>query len=68
VRSSAALRHGFGDLGRFSGYYQAAFGELPRVTLRRRTPIPRRAAADAWMRPISATTPHELHVRGGDAS
>jgi AraC-like DNA-binding protein len=34
--TTVALRHGFTHLGRFSWYYQAAFGELPRVTLRRR--------------------------------
>jgi len=34
--TSVALRHGFTHLGRFSGYYHAAFGELPRVTQRRR--------------------------------
>jgi transcriptional regulator GlxA family with amidase domain len=40
--TSVALRHGFTHLGRFSGYYQVAFGELPRVTLRRRRiPTPR---------------------------
>ncbi len=33
--TSVALRHGFTHLGRFSGYYHAAFGELPHVTLRR---------------------------------
>ena len=37
--TSVALRHGFVHLGRFSGYYQASFGELPRATLRRRRPI-----------------------------
>lgn len=34
--TSVALRHGFNHLGRFSGYYHAAFGEHPHVTLRRR--------------------------------
>jgi AraC-like DNA-binding protein len=34
--TSVALRHGFTHLGRFSLYYRAAFGEHPRVTLRRR--------------------------------
>jgi transcriptional regulator GlxA family with amidase domain len=34
--TSVALRHGFSHLSRFSGYYHAAFGELPNVTLRRR--------------------------------
>lgn len=30
-----ALRYGFSHMGRFSTYYQAAFGEAPSVTLRR---------------------------------
>lgn len=30
-----ATAWGFGHLGRFSGYYEAAFGEFPRVTLHR---------------------------------
>jgi AraC-like DNA-binding protein len=34
--TNVALRYGFTHLGRFSGYYHAAFGELPSVTLRRR--------------------------------
>jgi transcriptional regulator GlxA family with amidase domain len=34
--TSVALSHGFTHLSRFSGYYHAAFGELPNVTLRRR--------------------------------
>jgi transcriptional regulator GlxA family with amidase domain len=34
--TSVALRHGFTHLSGFSGYYHAAFGGLPRVTLRRR--------------------------------
>jgi transcriptional regulator GlxA family with amidase domain len=34
--TTVALRHGFTHLGRFSAYYQSAFGELPRTTLRRR--------------------------------
>lgn len=34
--TSVALRHGFTHLGRFSGYYQQAYGELPGITLRRR--------------------------------
>lgn len=34
--TSIALRHGFTHLGRFSAYYQSAFGELPSTTLRRR--------------------------------
>jgi transcriptional regulator GlxA family with amidase domain len=34
--TSVALRHGFTHLGRFSAYYQSAFGELPSTTLRRR--------------------------------
>jgi AraC-like DNA-binding protein len=43
--TSVAMRHGFAHLGRFSGYYHAAFGEHPRVTLRRRRmPTPRREA------------------------
>jgi AraC-like DNA-binding protein len=28
-----AMRHGFSNLGRFSAYYQAAFGEAPSATL-----------------------------------
>jgi AraC-like DNA-binding protein len=44
--TAVALRHGFGHLGRFSGYYHAAFGEHPRVTLRRRRlPVPKREPA-----------------------
>lgn len=34
--TTVALRHGFTHLGRFSAYYQSAFGELPSMTLRRR--------------------------------
>ena len=34
--TSVALRHGFTHLGRFSGYYRQAYGELPGITLRRR--------------------------------
>lgn len=34
--TAVALRHGFTHLGRFSAYYQSAFGELPSTTLRRR--------------------------------
>jgi AraC-like DNA-binding protein len=34
--TTVALRHGFTHLGRFSAYYQSAFGELPSTTLRRR--------------------------------
>jgi AraC-like DNA-binding protein len=57
--TSVALRHGFAHLGRFSGYCHAAFGELPRVTLRRRRILtPRPEAADVRMRPISAIRPH----------
>jgi AraC-like DNA-binding protein len=33
--TAAALRYGFGHLGRFSSYYQSAFGESPSMTLRR---------------------------------
>ena len=36
--TTVALRHGFTHLGRFSAYYQSAFGELPSTTLRRRRP------------------------------
>jgi transcriptional regulator GlxA family with amidase domain len=32
---AVAMRHGFSNLGRFSAYYQAAFGEAPSATLRR---------------------------------
>jgi transcriptional regulator GlxA family with amidase domain len=46
--TAVALRHGFAHPGRFSGYYRAAFGELPHVTLRRRrTPTPKRKAVGA---------------------
>ena len=34
--TTVALRHGSMHLGRFSTYYQSAFGELPSTTLRRR--------------------------------
>jgi AraC-like DNA-binding protein len=33
--TAVALEHGFAHLARFSGYYQARYGEAPRVTLRR---------------------------------
>jgi len=33
--TNVALRYGFSHLGRFSSYYQSAFGEAPSVTLRR---------------------------------
>jgi len=33
--TTIALRYGFSHLGRFSAYYQAAFGETPSATLRR---------------------------------
>jgi transcriptional regulator GlxA family with amidase domain len=33
---AVAIRHGFSNLGRFSAYYQAAFGEAPSATLHRR--------------------------------
>jgi AraC-like DNA-binding protein len=33
--TTVALRHGFSHLGRFSAQYRSAFGEDPRVTLRR---------------------------------
>jgi AraC-like DNA-binding protein len=33
--TTVATRYGFGHLGRFSEYYQAAFGEKPGITLRR---------------------------------
>jgi len=32
---AVAVRHGFSNLGRFSAYYQAAFGEAPSATLHR---------------------------------
>jgi AraC-like DNA-binding protein len=41
--TTVALRHGFTHMGRFSAYYQSAFGELPSTTLRRRRPTHRRA-------------------------
>jgi transcriptional regulator GlxA family with amidase domain len=34
--TTVALRDGFMHSGRFSAYYQSAFGELPSTTLRRR--------------------------------
>lgn len=40
-----ALSCGFSHLGRFSAYYQSAFGEPPSATLRRRRPRLLRAAA-----------------------
>lgn len=46
--TSVALRHGFNHLGRFSGYYHAAFGEHPRVTLRRRR-MPSRSHGNAGL-------------------
>jgi len=36
--TSVATAHGFAHLARFSGYYRAAFGELPGTTLRRNRP------------------------------
>jgi AraC-like DNA-binding protein len=33
---AVAMRHGFSNLGRFSAYYRAAFGEAPSATLHRR--------------------------------
>jgi AraC-like DNA-binding protein len=33
--TTVALRYGFSNLGRFSAYYQATFGEAPSATLRR---------------------------------
>jgi AraC-like DNA-binding protein len=45
--TTVALRHGFTHMGRFSGYYQSAFGELPSTTLRRRRPPHRQAKVTA---------------------
>jgi Helix-turn-helix domain len=45
--TTVALRHGFTHMGRFSGYYQSAFGELPGTTLRRRRPPHRQAKVTA---------------------
>ena len=39
--TAIALTYGFSHLGRFSAYYQAAFGEAPSATLRRRASNPR---------------------------
>ncbi len=36
--TSIALRYGFTHLGRFSGEFRFRFGELPKETLRKRTP------------------------------
>ena len=48
--SAVALRNGFRDLGRFSGRYQALYGELPSATLRR-------AGAETADRPAPASRP-----------
>jgi len=42
--TAIALHYGFSHLGRFSAYYQSAFGEAPSVTLRRGHSSTRRAS------------------------
>jgi AraC-like DNA-binding protein len=42
--TEVALRYGFANLGRFSAYYAAAFGEQPSTTRRRRSTSPPRQA------------------------
>lgn len=39
---AVATRYGFSNLGRFSAYYQAAFGEAPSATLHRSRSVRRR--------------------------
>ena len=46
--TTAALENGFVHLARFSGYYKAAFGELPAQTLRRNLPRTQPATSTAF--------------------
>jgi AraC-like DNA-binding protein len=65
--TTVALRYGFSHLGRFSTYYQSAFGEAPSATLRRGRSSTRRVSRAAGLsearmqqrpfRSISTTSP-----------